>query len=450
MPYILKKSNGNTLVTVADGSIDQSTSLTFVGKNYAGYGGIIDNNLLFLLENFSNKTPPTNPLQGQLWFDSSNVNLKVYDGSNFKQLAVISTATSTPGNLQNGDFWLNPVTNQLSIKSNNVFISLSSLGGIGSSGSGSSAIFSTIKDSSNVGHLVSKTIVNSSTIYVNSADAQFTVNSTDPNYGSFKVISSGITLAGADSLGRTTSSLSSGGKFYGTAAHSLQADSLLTDSGSYNIATTSTVANSIVVRDSNGNISANLLTGTATSANSLYVNGTTVEYATTSSTANTVVARDNSGQIFASNFIGAASSVRNSLTFVDGTTYNGSVPVTVTANSLGGLTTSTFQGINQSLTVNGYQIFPGGLTMVWGKAGPYTGREGAITVNFASSGLTNGFANACLNAQATILLPYADDAADQAAQVFSMTKTTLGVYLQFMGGGNSTNGLYINWFAIGR
>jgi len=444
MPYILKKSNGNTLVTVADGSIDQSTSLTFVGKNYAGYGGIIDNNLLYLLENFSNNTAPSAPLQGQLWFDSKNINLKVYDGSSFKQLSVISTATSTPGNLQTGDFWLNPANNQVSIKSNGTFISLSS--GYGSNG----AVLSTIADSFGKSHLVSRVIVNSSTVYVNSADSRFTVNVTDPNQASFNVISQGITLSGADTLGRSAVSLTTGTMLYGTAAHALQADSVLNDSGSYSIATTSSVANTIVARDSSGNVSVNLINGTATRANSLYVNGTTVEYATTNSTPNTVVARDSSGNISANSFVGPASSVQNSLTFFDGTTYNGSAPITVSANALGGLTTSTFQGTNQSLTVNGYQILPGGLTLAWGRAGPYSGTEGGINVNFASCGLTNGFPNACLNAQATILLPYADNVADQAAQVYSMTKTGIGVYLQYMASGNATTGLFINWFAIGR
>lgn len=446
MPYILTKSNGNVLVTVADGSIDQSTSLTFVGKNYAGYGGIIDNNLLYLLENFANKKPPTSPLQGQLWFDSNNVNLKIYDGSNFKQLAVISTATSTPGNLQNGDFWLNPANNQVSIKSNGTFISLSSFGSSNSNG----PALTTINDSLNKSHLVSKNVVNSATVYVNSADTKFTVNSTDPNYNSFKVIAQGITLSNADSFGRSALTLNTGTMLYGTSAHSLQADTILTDSGLYKPATTSTVAYTLVARDADGNISANLLNGTASSANSLYVNGTTIEYATTSSTPNTIVARDAAGKIFGTGFVGAASSVQNSLTFEDGTTYNGSIPVTVNANSLGGLTTSSFQGVNQSLTVNGYQKLPGGLIMAWGRAGPYSGTQGGITVNFASSGLTGGFPNACLNAQATILLPYADDRADQSAQVYSMTKTTLGVYLQGWAVDSMTSGLYINWFAIGR
>ena len=54
MPYILKKTDGSTLTTVQDASIDNSTSLIFVGRNYSGYGQPVEENFIKLLENFSN------------------------------------------------------------------------------------------------------------------------------------------------------------------------------------------------------------------------------------------------------------------------------------------------------------------------------------------------------------------------------------------------------------
>ena len=54
MPYILKKTNGTTLTTVQDASVDNSTSLTFVGRNYSGYGQPVEENLVKLLESFAN------------------------------------------------------------------------------------------------------------------------------------------------------------------------------------------------------------------------------------------------------------------------------------------------------------------------------------------------------------------------------------------------------------
>ena len=57
-------------IVVTDQSLNTEKSLTFVGKNYAGYGPVISENFLHLLENFANSTPPVNPVEGQLWFDT--------------------------------------------------------------------------------------------------------------------------------------------------------------------------------------------------------------------------------------------------------------------------------------------------------------------------------------------------------------------------------------------
>ena len=54
-------------ITVADQALNNQTSLTFVGKNYAGYAPIVANDFLHLLENFASNTAPSNPVEGQLW-----------------------------------------------------------------------------------------------------------------------------------------------------------------------------------------------------------------------------------------------------------------------------------------------------------------------------------------------------------------------------------------------
>ena len=72
MPYIINKTNGQQLAIVQDASVDQTTDLIFVGRNYAGYGEIQNENVLKLLENFSNSTPPASPILGQLWYNTSN------------------------------------------------------------------------------------------------------------------------------------------------------------------------------------------------------------------------------------------------------------------------------------------------------------------------------------------------------------------------------------------
>ena len=62
MPYIINKTNGQQLTIVQDATADRTTDLIFVGRNYSGYGEIQNENFLKLLENFSNTTPPNNPI----------------------------------------------------------------------------------------------------------------------------------------------------------------------------------------------------------------------------------------------------------------------------------------------------------------------------------------------------------------------------------------------------
>ena len=53
MAYTIDRYSGVTLTTVEDGTVDQTTDIKLVGKNYAGYGEIQNENFLHLLENFS-------------------------------------------------------------------------------------------------------------------------------------------------------------------------------------------------------------------------------------------------------------------------------------------------------------------------------------------------------------------------------------------------------------
>ena len=72
MAYTILKSNGTVLTTIADGTINtSSTSLQLPGRNYAGYGQYLDTNFVHQLENFASTTPPSNPLQGQLWYNTN-------------------------------------------------------------------------------------------------------------------------------------------------------------------------------------------------------------------------------------------------------------------------------------------------------------------------------------------------------------------------------------------
>lgn len=108
MPYIVTKSNGTKLTVIQDGSLDKSTDLTLVGKNYAGYGQIENENIIKLLENFANNTnnPPPKPLTGQTWYDTTAKKLKVFNGNQFQELTLGNSVSATkPTDQTIGDFY---------------------------------------------------------------------------------------------------------------------------------------------------------------------------------------------------------------------------------------------------------------------------------------------------------------------------------------------------------
>ena len=101
MAYTILKSDGTVLTTIADGTINTtSTSVGLPGRNFAGYGQSIDTNFVHIIENFKNTTPPTNPLAGQIWYDSSASTLKVCptDGESNAAAWLALTSTSSGGN----------------------------------------------------------------------------------------------------------------------------------------------------------------------------------------------------------------------------------------------------------------------------------------------------------------------------------------------------------------
>jgi hypothetical protein len=101
MAYTIVKSDGTVLTTIADGTINaSSTSLGLPGRNYAGYGQSLDTNFVHVTENFADGTPPANPLRGQVWYDTSDTTLKVCptDGESNALAWLSLTSTASGGN----------------------------------------------------------------------------------------------------------------------------------------------------------------------------------------------------------------------------------------------------------------------------------------------------------------------------------------------------------------
>ena len=113
MSYQLNKTDGTLLLDLIDGQIDTaSTNLTLVGRNYTGYGEYFNENFIKLLENFSNTAAPSNPLTGQLWWNSSDQRLQVYDGSVWKSSGGPIVQNTRP-QMVAGDLWIDNLNNQV-------------------------------------------------------------------------------------------------------------------------------------------------------------------------------------------------------------------------------------------------------------------------------------------------------------------------------------------------
>jgi len=122
MAYAIDRYNNTLLTSVEDGTVDQTTDLKFIGKNYAGYGEIQNENFLFLLENFSGANQPARPLSGQVWFDSGTSKLKFYDGTKWRTTGGAEIGATQPTGLAIGDFWWDSGNDQLYVYNSTAFV----------------------------------------------------------------------------------------------------------------------------------------------------------------------------------------------------------------------------------------------------------------------------------------------------------------------------------------
>lgn len=206
MSYNINKTNGSKLAVVDDGSINISAcDLTLVGKNYAGYGQGINENLVKLLENFANSRQPSTPLTGQLWYDTLSKKLKFYSGTEFKSIPSLVTSTRTSG-LTAGDLWYDENRKQLFYWNGSAE---ELIGPQTVEQNATGIVFSTLNDTSGDPHFVLLHQIQASpdsldviTVAVTSAD-EFTIGS--PTLDGFSKIIQGMTFINSDpSTGETT------------------------------------------------------------------------------------------------------------------------------------------------------------------------------------------------------------------------------------------------------
>ena len=184
MAYTINKTDGTVFATVADGTVNTSSSMTIIGKNYAGYGEFLGENFIKMLENSANATAPSAPLAGQLWFDSGNTLLKVYSGAQWKNLGAATSSASAPTGNVAGDLWFDSTNSQLKVYDGSSFVLV---GPAFTSGTGTSgAIVDTITDDGAVDHVVVKLFVEDTIVGMISKDAAFTPDSVISGFATVK------------------------------------------------------------------------------------------------------------------------------------------------------------------------------------------------------------------------------------------------------------------------
>lgn len=212
MAYQINKTDGTIVATVADGQIDQlSTDLTLIGKNYSGFGEALNENLIKLLENFASTTRPTHPIRGQIWFDVSELKLKVYSGTGFQPVSSATISNTQPSNLGVGDLWFNDVDRQLYFfdGTNTILLAPSYSASQGVSGLKVASILDTLNQTRVVTYLYNNGILlgifAKDTFTPKNAIEGFTGSITPGfNAGNLSGIKFNVTCTNAEQLGGTT------------------------------------------------------------------------------------------------------------------------------------------------------------------------------------------------------------------------------------------------------
>tara|TARA_B100000902_G_scaffold29158_1_gene35018 strand:- start:5101 stop:6609 length:1509 start_codon:yes stop_codon:yes gene_type:complete len=247
MAYIINTFNGNQLVVVEDGTVDQTTDIKLIGKNFSGYGEAQNENFLHLLEHFANTTAPAKAITGQVWYDAGTAKLKFYTGNAWKNAGGAEVAATEPAGLAEGDLWYSTTSSQLYAKNGaGEFI----LVGPQAAGDGTTQMLSvTVVDTLSANKSIIIALINDTPVYVISS-SEFTLGSTQPadvpDLTGFTGIRRGITLINTDSSTGVTTGAGTAGEpvIWGTASDSLKLGGL----SASDFLTSSTAAFSSIAR----------------------------------------------------------------------------------------------------------------------------------------------------------------------------------------------------------
>lgn len=282
MSYIVNKTDGSVLTTLLDGTTNTDTGLTLIGRNYTSYGEIQNENFIRLLENFANPLPPGQsvgfaPIGGQLWWDTANQRLRVYNGTEFVNVSENYVSATVPSNSKLGDQWWDTTDQQLKVNNGSTWVTINPPHTVAQGKSG--AIVETVTDGDTNTHTVVNTYTNNQLISVSSYDPSFLTGA----YDQFSFIKPGITLASNVMIhGNVTNSLQLGGSWANAFPRTTARTDFLYDLGVggnlvLGSANVSFVNTALVVKNSalSGNIEFYVNTTTFGNTRALRINGAT-------------------------------------------------------------------------------------------------------------------------------------------------------------------------------
>ena len=206
MSYLVNKTDGTLIATVLDGQTDNTaTSIILIGKQVTNYGELQNENFVHIMENFSSTIDPPQPLGGQLWWNSDKKTMQVFDATLWRPVTGFTSANTAPSNSYVGDQWYDATNQQYKVYNGTEWLTVGPAYSVLDGKSG--AIVENVYDTSLNKHTIVKVYHNGNVTAIINRDAQFTPNVA---IGGFTTVHPGISFTGAvDAI-----------KLYGTATNS--------------------------------------------------------------------------------------------------------------------------------------------------------------------------------------------------------------------------------------